>query len=162
MGGVFAPVTFLDNELPVTIDHNLNVDQPASIRALNAMMHRLWIGCDVTMGTWLTASQLDRLRKGDQLCRELARQIDIFRPSLQEMGRGIVPEEYVCLLHDPFAVCCMVDRRFAASITARVTVAMHQGHVRTFIDPAAGQEAEIITSVDAPAFAEFWLETVLG
>jgi hypothetical protein len=55
----------------------------------------------------------------------------------------------------------MVDRRFVTSMTARVTVAMHQGHVRTFIDPAAGDEAEIITSVDAPAFADFWLETVL-
>jgi len=44
----------------------------------------------------------------------------------------------------------------------RVTAAMHGGVVRTFIDPAAGHEAEIITSVDAPAFADFWLETVLG
>jgi hypothetical protein len=55
----------------------------------------------------------------------------------------------------------MADRRFVTSMTARVTVAMHQGQVRTFIDPAAGDEAEIITSVDAPAFADFWLETVL-
>jgi hypothetical protein len=41
MGGVFAPVRFLDVELPVTIDHNLNVDQPASLRALNAGMPAL-------------------------------------------------------------------------------------------------------------------------
>jgi inosine-uridine nucleoside N-ribohydrolase len=73
----------------------------------------------------------------------------------------VIPEDHVCLLHDPLTVACMVDRRFVTSMTARVTVAMHQGHVRTFIDPAAGDEAEIITSVDAPAFADFWLETVL-
>ena len=56
---------------------------------------------------------------------------------------------------------CMVDRRFVRSMTAKVTVAMHQGHVRTFIDPADGREAEIITSVDWRAFGQFWLETVL-
>jgi purine nucleosidase len=161
MGGVFAPVRFLDLELPPTVDHNLNVDQPASLRALNAGMPTLYVPADVTMSTWLTARHLDRLRAGDALCRELARQIDIWRPRLGHMGRGIVPDEYVCLLHDPLAVASMVDRRFVTSETMRVTVAMHQGHVRTFVDNAAGREAEVVTSVDAPAFADFWLETVL-
>jgi hypothetical protein len=39
---------------------------------------------------------------------------------------------------------------------------MHNGHVRTFIDPAAGHEAEIVAGVDGPGFADFWLNTVLG
>ncbi len=58
----------------------------------------------------------------------------------------------------------MIDagRRFVTTQAVRVTVAMHRGHVRTFIDPAAGHETEIVTGVDAPAFAEFWLATVLG
>jgi inosine-uridine nucleoside N-ribohydrolase len=73
----------------------------------------------------------------------------------------MIPEEYVALLHDPLAIACMVDRRFVTSMTARVTAAMHHGHVRTFIDPAAGFEAEIITSVDWQRFGEFWLETVM-
>ncbi len=77
------------------------------------------------------------------------------------MGRGAIPEDHACLLHDPLTVACMVDRRFVTSERVRVTVAMHEGHVRTFIDPAAGHEAEVVTSVDAPAFADFWLETVL-
>jgi inosine-uridine nucleoside N-ribohydrolase len=164
MGGVFAPVDFLGVRLPPSIDHNLNVDQPASLRALSAGIPTLYVPGDVTMGTWLTASHLDQLRKGDALCRELARQIDIWTPRLHTTGRGIVPPEYVALLHDPLTVACMVDagRQFVTSQTVRVTVAMHHGHVRTFIDPAAGHEAEIITSVDAPAFADFWLTTVLG
>jgi purine nucleosidase len=160
MGGVFAPVHFLGETLPVTIDHNLNVDQPASLRALNAGFRSFYVPCDVTMGAWLTASHLDRLRSGDALCRELARQIDIYTPHLRTLGRGIVPEEYVCLLHDPVLVACVVERRFVTSERVPVTVALHKGHVRTFIDRADGIETEVITSLDAPGFADFWLETV--
>ncbi len=164
MGGVFAPVQFLGVTLPPTVDHNLNVDQPASLRALNTGGSTLYVPCDVTMGTWLTASHLDQLRKGDALCRALARQIDIWIPHFQRGGRGIIPPEFVALLHDPLAIACMVDdgRRFVTTSRMPVTVAMHHGHVRTFIDPAAGHEAEIVTSVDAPAFADFWLATVMS
>lgn len=162
MGGVFAPVHFLGATLPPTIDHNLNVDQPASIRALNAGLPTLYIPGDVTMGTWMLADQVDQLRQGDALCRELARQIDIWSPRMQKLGRGVIPPDYVTLLHDPLTVACMVDRRFVTSETMRVTVAMHRNHVRTFIDPADGHEAEVITSVDWRAFGQFWLETVLG
>jgi purine nucleosidase len=164
MGGVFGPIDFLGNPLPPSVDHNLNVDQPASLGALNAGIPTLYVPCDVTFATWLTASHLDRLRTGDALCRELARQIDVWTPSMHTTGRGIIPPEYVALLHDPLAVACMVaaGRRFVTTQRHRVTVAMHHGHVRTFIDPAAGHEAEVVTSVDAPAFADFWLKTVLG
>jgi purine nucleosidase len=162
MGGVFAPVRFLGAELPPSIDHNLNVDQPASLRALNAGMRMLYVPADVTMGAWLTAAQLEALRGGDALCRELARQLDVYLPHFRASGRGAIPQEYVALLHDPLAVACMVDRRFVTSMHAGVTVAMHHGHVRTFIDPAAGNAAEIINSVDWRGFGEFWLETVLS
>ncbi len=160
MGGVFAPVRFLGIPLPPSIDHNLNVDQPASLRALSAGIPTLYVPGDVTMGAWLMSSHVKHLRQGDALCRALAQQIDIWARHFHRMGA--IPEDHVCLLHDPLAVACMVDRRFVTSERVRVTVAMHGGVVRTFIDPAAGHEAEIITSVDAPAFADFWLETVLG
>jgi|CXWL01.1.fsa_nt_gi purine nucleosidase len=164
MGGVFAPVMFLGNALPPSIDHNLNVDQPASLRALNAGIPTLYVPGDITMSSWLLARHVDRLRGGDALCRELARQIDIWTPRMQRLGRGVIPPENAALLHDPLTVACMIDdgRRFVKTERLPVTVAMHQGHVRTFIDRAAGCEAEVVTSLDAPGFADFWLETVLG
>jgi purine nucleosidase len=164
MGGVFAPVRFLDVVLPPSVDHNLNVDQPASLRALNAGINTMYVPADVTMQTWLTASQLERLRRGDALCRELAREIDIWTPRLHGRGRGVIPEEYVCLLHDPLAVACVTEagRQFVSIDRMPVTVAMHEGHVRTFIDPVVGREADVVTGVDAAGFGEFWLETVLG
>jgi len=163
MGGVFAPVKFLDHDLPPAVDHNLNVDQQASLRALNAGIPALYVPCDVTFHTWLKASHVDRLRSGDALCRELARQIDIWAQRLQRRA-GVVPPENVCLLHDPLAVACLTPegRRHVQIQRMPVTVALHQGAVRTFVDPAAGVEAEVVTAVDAPAFANFWLNTVLG
>lgn len=162
MGGVFAPVSFLGLTLPPSVDHNLNVDQPASLRALNAGIPTLYVPADVTMSVWLMSSQLEHLRKGDALCRALAQQVDVWTPILHNMARGGIPADHVALLHDPLAVACMVDRRFVTSERMRVTVAQHDGLVRTFVDPAAGQEAEVITSVDARPFVECWLETVLG
>jgi inosine-uridine nucleoside N-ribohydrolase len=162
MGGVFAPVRYLGRTLPPAVDHNLNVDQPASLRALNAGMRTVYVPCDVTMSTWLLRRHLDALRDGDALCRELARQVDIWTPRLRHMGRGAVPDDHVALLHDPLAVACTVDRRSVTSQRMPVTVALHEGHVRTFVDPAAGALAEVITGVDAPPFADFWLEIVMG
>jgi purine nucleosidase len=164
MGGVFAPPKFLGQDLTPAVDHNLNVDQQASLRALNAGMPALYVPCDVTFHTWLLASQVDRLRSGDALCRELARQIDIWKQRLDGRGRGVIPPDHMCLLHDPLAVACMTaaGRRYVRTKRMPVTVALHQGVIRTFVDPAAGVEAEVVTGVDADAFAEFWLRTVLG
>ncbi len=162
MGGVFAPVEFLGIPLSPSVDHNLNVDPSAAVRALNAGIPTLYVPCDVTFGAWLTARHLDALRGGDALCRALAQQVDLWTPVLRRRSGSRLPADYVCLLHDPLTVACTVNRRFVTSKTERVTVALHMADARTFIDPAAGQEAEIITSVDAAAFAGFWLETVLG
>jgi len=159
MGGMFAPVRFFGEELPPSLDHNLNVDPQASLRALNAGFNMLITPIDVTMTAWLMQEQLDRLRAGDSLCRELARQIDVYGRG--KHWHGLIPEGHVCLLHDPLAVACMVDRRFVTTERPPVTVAMHQGNARTFIDAVAGFEAEVVRSVDAAGFAEFWLATVL-
>ena len=164
MGGVFAPIKFLEMDLPPAADHNLNVDQQASLRALNAGIPTTYVPCNVTFGSWLMDSHLDRLRRGDALCRELARQIDIWTTHMQTRGRGVIPPEYVCLLHDPLTVACMTPagRQFVRTERMRVTVAMHQGAVRTFVDPVSGTEAEVVVSLDAQGFADFWTETVLG
>jgi hypothetical protein len=34
------------------------------------------------------------------------------------------------------------------------------GFVRTFIDPAAGRQVEVVTDVDADAFADYFLQTL--
>lgn len=156
MGGFFQPVSLLGRALSPSYDHNLNVDQRASLVSLNALFKFLYLPVDVSVQTWLLRRHVDALRGGDALCRELARQIDI-----QRGGQSLLPDDYMCQLHDPLAVACMIERRFVKTRHARVSVAMHKGIVRTFVDELGGVEAEIVTGVDAPAFADWWLETVL-
>lgn len=156
MGGVFAPVQVGAGVLPPTSDHNLMVDQQASLRALNAGMKTMYTPLDVTVRARLLQSHLEKLREGDGLCRALAQQLDVW------IDFAKFPGDIAAILHDPLTVACTVDRRFVTSETLPVTVAMHNDAVRTFIDRADGREAEVITSVDGPAFIDFWLETVLG
>ena len=161
MGGVFAPLRFLGRELPVAADHNLDVDPDGAVLALNAGLPTLYVPCDVTFGAFLERRHLDSLRGGDELCRVLADHVDVWTKVVAR-GRGAMPEQYVALLHDPLTVACLVDRRFVTSERRPVTVGRVGPLARTFVDPVAGREAEVVTSVDAPAFADFWLETVLG
>ncbi len=162
MGGLFAEPRTLGRALPATIDHNLNVDQRASLRSLNAGLQLAYTPCDVTMDLWLLKKHVDRLRAGDGLCRELARQIDIWRRSAVEHYGERLPDTHMCRLHDPLAVATMVERSFVTTTTAKVTVVPVGEHLRTLIDPLEGHEAEIVTSVDGVAFADWWLESVLG
>jgi purine nucleosidase len=156
MGGVFAPIRIGAGELPPSADHNLIVDPQSSIRSLNSGLPTMYVPVDVTVRTPLPRTHLERLRSGDDLCQALARLIDVW------IRVAHLPDEFAAILHDPLTVACTVDRRFVTSETLPVTVAMHEGAVRTFIDRAAGKEAEVITSVDGAGFADFWLETVLG
>ncbi len=162
MGGVFKPLRMLDTTLDVSMDYNLNVDPSASVQALSAGFRTLYVPCDVTFGAWLERRHLDQLRKGDTLCRALVLQVEEWEKILRRRTGGHMPDEYVGLLHDPLTVACMVDRRCVTAATMPVTVALQRAHVRTFIDPAAGSTAEVITSVDARGFADFWLATVMG
>lgn len=156
MGGVFAPIRAGSVELPVAFDHNLMVDPPASVLALSAGIATTYVPLDVTVHAPLMLSHLEQLREGDDLCRALASLIDVWRKVLP------MPEGVVAFLHDPLTVACVVERRFVTTETLPVTVALHDGAVRTFVDRAAGHPAEVVTSVDGDAFADYWLETVLG
>lgn len=162
MGGVFAPVhTGRDAPAPAS-DHNLNCDPAAALRSLNAGLPTLYVPLDVTVHTTLTHDQVDRLRAGDELCRALVRLIEVWTPVMAVVAGRPLPPERAALLHDPLTVACTVDRRLVTIEEVPVTVALHEGSVRTFVDHATGRPAEVVTSVDGAAFSELWLDTVLS
>ena len=160
MGGVFAPVRTAGATLGPEIDHNLNVDQQSALRSLNAGFDTLFVPCDVTMSTWLRRSHLDRLRGGDRLCRLLADMVAAWASTMARLARGRMPADAVALLHDPLTVACLVEPGFVTAERCPVTVAVHGGHARTFVDPVAGRPAEVVRSCDAAGFADHLVDVL--
>jgi purine nucleosidase len=152
MGGMFAKL----GDEPPSRDHNLVVDPDAAVRSLNAKMPTLYLPIDVSFHARLLVEHREKLRTGDALCRALAHLLDVWA-KYSNPSKGVA-----AILHDPLLVACTVDRRFVASEVLPVTVVRHGDACRTFIDPVVGHPSEVITSVDGPSFAEFWLETVFA
>ncbi len=162
MAGLFAPATWHGHPITPADEHNLNVDPPASVRSLNAGFPLLYVPGDVTADTYLTREQTERIRRAGPLGDALGRLIDVWAPILSYLGGGSLPETHVAVLHDPLTVACLVDTSFVTIERLPVTVATHEGNVRTFVDPVAGREADVVRSVDAEAFGEFFVETLVG
>jgi purine nucleosidase len=166
MGGFFHACELDGRAVPPTVDYNLNADPEAAVRALSASIPTTFVPADVTMRAWLLERDLRRLEESkDALAQALARLVRIWTPLQRRLLEALglpAQAEVVAILHDPLAVATVVDRRFVKTERLKTTVAVVDGWARTFIDPAAGREVEVVTDVDARAFAEFWLETVLG
>jgi purine nucleosidase len=166
MGGFFHACELEGRPVPPTVDYNLNADPGAAVRALSAPIPTTFVPADVTMRAWLLQSDLHRLEEStDHLAQALVRLVRIWSPVQRRLLEFLgVPAQTapVAILHDPLAVATVVDRRFVKTERLKATVAIVDGRARTFIDPAAGREVEVVTDVDARAFAEFWLETVVG
>jgi inosine-uridine nucleoside N-ribohydrolase len=125
-------------------------------------MPLLFVPCDVTVQTFFTVGQLERLRGGDALCRALAGLVDVWAALLRKLRGGRGSDDVVAVLHDPLTVACTVETRFVKTRRMPVSVTMHQGSVRTFVDPLEGRMADVVTEVDAGGFGDFFLRTILG
>lgn len=160
MGGVFAPVAPALPPFSPAQDHNLNTDPGGAVTALNAGMEILYVPGDVTVQTVLTRAHLERLRRGDPLCRALAGLAERWEALQRRRGAQLLDEQ-VAMLHDPLTIVSAVDRRFVRVERLPVTVAVHGDAVRTFVDPVAGTPADVVTAVAAPQFAEHLVDTLL-
>jgi purine nucleosidase len=162
MGGVFAPIDLHGERLGPARDFNLVTDPEASVTSLDAGFSIRYVPLDVTMRTTLRDRHLDRLRAGDDLCRALASLCGVWRTALHARSAGRIPADVVSFLHDPLTVATIVDRSFVTVERLPVTVAVYHGVPRTFVDHVEGREAEVVTGVDADAFAEHWCDVVIG
>lgn len=162
MGGLFGPSDGPTAAVTPAADHNLNADPSAAVVSLGAGIPTLFVPCEVTFRTFLTVAHLERLRGGDALARALARLIDVWRPLLRRKAGGRLPADQVTMLHDPLTVLCLVDTSFVTVERLPVTVARHDGLVRTFVDPVAGRPVDVVTSVNAPALGDFVTDLLLA
>jgi purine nucleosidase len=162
MGGVFELVRYQGRIHGPERDHNLVTDPAAAVTSLNADFAVRYVPLDVTVQVPLRNAHLERLRGGDELCRTLAALVDLWRRVLHERSAGQVPDDVVAYMHDPLTVGCVAGTEYVTLVRRPVSVAMHGGVPRTFVDPIEGRDADVVTGVDADAFVEHWLTVVTG
>ncbi|MBM3659329.1 MAG: nucleoside hydrolase [Actinobacteria bacterium] len=160
MGGVFAPVHYLGTVFGAARDTNLVVDPDAALEVLDAGFSLRYVPLDVTVQVPLRREHLERLRAADELGAALAALVDVWAVLLHERSRGRIPDDVVAYLHDPLTVAAAAGDEFVTVERRPVTVAEHDGVPRTFVDPVAGREADVVTGVDADGFVEHWLSVV--
>ena len=164
MGGFFHRCELAGQVVPPTVEYNLTADPEAAVRVLYSPIPTTYVPGDVTMRTWLLEDHVRRMEeRGDALVQALVPLIRIWTPAMARVfglaGLEFAPD-LAAIPHDPLAVATVVNRRFVTAKKIFSTVAVVGGFVRTFIDPAAGRQVEVVTDVDADAFAQFFLETI--
>ena len=152
---------------PFGIDYNLCSDPEASMSVLGAGFETTLVTADVTLQTWLRGEDLQRLRAGSALSRELARQIEFWNPVQRrlftEMGGELDPEN-VSFLHDPLTVQALIDPSCLHFERLRIVPTIEGGVLRTreTADPELGSEMRVALSVDAPAARDAIVERLLA
>jgi purine nucleosidase len=160
MAGALRPVR-IGADRVIDVEHNASFDPGATQVALGSGIPILLVPLDVTITTFLSSDDLVRLRRGDPLCRALARMIDAWVPVLRRLARG-QPDDVVCALHDPLAVTCTVDTSFVRIERRSLRGRVQDGTLRTVLDPGSNLVLDVVTDVDAPAFRAFNGHTAVG
>jgi purine nucleosidase len=168
MGGHVRRVAIGERVCEPGVDYNLCSDREASVAVLGAGFRTTLVSADVTLQTWLRAVDLERLRAGSPVGRELARQVALWTPVQHEifvdsLGGTLAPDN-VAFLHDPLTVLALVDERPLAFEELRIVTTIEQGVLRTHeVDARLGIGAamRVATRVDADAARDLIVERLL-
>ena len=151
---------------PFGIDYNLCSDPEASVAVLGAGFPTTLVTADVTLQTWLTASDLERLDAGGPIQREIARQVRFWEPLQRKiftaMG-GRIADDNVSFLHDPLTVQALIDPAPLHFETLQIVPTIEGGVLRTIESPALGMGStmRVATAVDAIAAHDAIAERLL-
>lgn len=160
MGGHLRRVAYGGHQFRPGVDYNLCADPHASFLVLRSGIPTQLITADVTLQTWLTAAELERIAGlGTELARVLAAEIRAWTPLQNRIfGRQgcDMDGDNVAFLHDPLALACVYEPGFCG---------FEELEIETQIDPAGvlhtiersqpGEQSfpmQCATSVDAPRF----------
>jgi len=153
MGGHIREVRVGSFECPAGIDYNLCSDPEATLAVLGAGCVTTLVPADVTLRVWLRDADVAALRGGSDLQRELARQVDIWKPVQHRIFTalgGDLASDNAAFLHDPLSVLALVDASSLVFEELRVVPTLEGGVLRTLEAPAGtglGARMRVATGV---------------
>ena len=154
MGGHIREVRIGEHVCAPGIDYNLCSDPEASVAVLGAGFRTTLVTADVTLSTWMVATDVERLAQAGPVARVLAAQIRIWTPVQRkiftELGGTLAPDN-AAFLHDPLTVLALIDASPLHFESLRIVTTIEQGVLRTHELPLAaelGSEMLVATGVD--------------
>jgi purine nucleosidase len=150
------------------IDYNLCADPEATLTVLGAGFATTLVSADVTLRVWLRDADVDAMRKGSALQRELARQVDIWKPVqhriFSALGGDLAPDN-AAFLHDPLTLLALVDTSDITFEQLYIVSTLERGVLRTIEVPAGsglGARMRVATKVEPKRAAAAVAERLRG
>lgn len=168
MGGHIREARYGGHVFAPGVDYNLCSDPHAAFVALRAGVPTRLVTADVTLKTWLTAREVERIAgAGSDFHRALATQVEIWTPVQKRIFASAgcaVDDDNVAFLHDPLTLACLYDPSFCTFERLDVETAIDaEGTLRTLARSGPSEETfplECATAVDAKRIREHFTERV--
>jgi purine nucleosidase len=173
MGIHIDPTPFGSAFISPSVDYNLDSDPVAALYCLNLshlLAKTIWVTADVTLQTWMTGSDLERLSSsGSPFLQTLVREINAWTPVQERLfgynqpGKQAI--DNVAFLHDPLTVACVFDRSFCTFEQLNLEIVVDpNGNIRPVRHPSPDPNLSTMvslncaTTVNAVQFREFLVD----
>ena len=157
MGGHVRRVAIGEHVCEPGIDYNLCRDLEASCAVLGAGFRITLVTADVTLQTWMTTADRERLATGGPVARVIADQVSVWTPWQRKIFTGMggtLAEDNAAFLHDPLTVYALIDPSPLRFEDLHIVPTIQDGVFRTLEVSAAariGMPMRVATEVDAEA-----------
>ena len=163
MGGHLREIRFGARSFPFGIDYNICSDPAAATIVLEALIPTRLVTADVTLQTWLTPDDRDRLAEMASPARAaIVRALDRWTPIQRSLFEGFVGDlsGNAAFLHDPLALACALDESHCTFEDIGIRTGWVGEVFRTLEDPD-GPKIRCATAIDGERFADFFVNALL-
>jgi purine nucleosidase len=150
---------------PPVLETNLNADPEAARIVFASGIPLTVVPIDVTTQVFLGPEHRAEVRSWDTpLAVALVGLMEQMREGFVDFSdlMGLPPDIFKgrTFMHDPLAIAAAVGSPFVTTRRFRLRLEVRERVLRTIPADSSGTEAAVCVAVDAPAFVDWWLDTV--
>jgi len=166
MGGSVRPFVLEGKKIPEKLETNLHHDVEAAALVLQSGVPITLVPAEVTFRAKLFLNDFERIRNAPSpLARAMSYMTQDFGSRLKIFMKSFGVNQYYAdmatLLHDPLAVCTLVDPSVVKIERVKIRVETGPDTIRTIEDNNGTTRIDLVTDVDAPRFSKMIADKVL-